>query len=59
MRRFNLFLIGLWGIGLTGWIMNLVAFIQCDFADPYKEEIIRGIGIVLAPMGAIVGFINF
>jgi len=27
------------------WIVNLIQFIHCDFEDPYKEEIIHGIGV--------------
>jgi len=41
-----------------GWIMNFVKFVKCDFEDPYKTEIIRGIGIPAVPFGGIVGYIN-
>lgn len=36
------------------WIMNIVKFCQCDFKEPYKTEIIRGIGIPVAFVGIIV-----
>lgn len=27
------------------WIINLIQFINCDFASPYKDEVIKGIGV--------------
>jgi hypothetical protein len=41
-----------------GWIMNVVKFCKCDFEDPYKTEIIRGVGIPVFPMGAVCGFMD-
>ena len=41
-----------------GWIMNFVKFVKCDFKEPYKAEIVRGIGIPAVPMGGIIGWIN-
>jgi len=41
----------------VGWVINLVRFFQCDFEPSYKAEIIRGIGIVAAPVGGVVGYI--
>lgn len=38
-----------------GWGVNLVKLIKCDFEPSYKEEIIRGVGVILPPVGAIVG----
>ena len=45
-------------IGCVGWCMNVYKFCKCDFDAPYKAEIIRGVGIAVAPMGAITGYIN-
>lgn len=28
------------------YIVNLVQFFNCDFASPYKEEIIHGVGVL-------------
>lgn len=41
-----------------GWVVNIVKFIKCDFKEPYTTEIVRGIGIVVAPVGGIIGYIN-
>ena len=44
--------------GVVGWIRNIVGFVQCDFKEPYKAEIIRGIGIPCVPMGVVCGFVE-
>lgn len=41
----------------VGWVKNIVGFCKADFESPYKVEIIRGLGIPFAPVGAIVGWI--
>jgi len=40
-----------------GWVVNVVKLVQLDFQEPYKVEIIRGVGAV-TPIGGIVGFIK-
>lgn len=45
-------------LGCVGWYMNIAKFAKCDFKEPYKAEIWRGIGIVAAPIGAVEGFIT-
>jgi len=46
-------------VPVIGFIMNVVALIGCDFNPIDKEEIIRGIGIFVPPIGCILGFISF
>jgi len=58
MSKMPYIIVALYGLGIIGWILNLIALIQCDFASPYKEEVIRIIGAVIAPLGAVLGFIN-
>lgn len=41
-----------------GWGMNIYKFAKCDFEAPLKAEIVRGIGIPFAPMGAVVGWFH-
>ena len=41
----------------TGWVKNIVKLSDCDFASPYKTEVIRVIGI-LPPVGAVVGWMD-
>jgi len=42
---------------VSGYISNIVKLTSCDFKPSYKCEIIRGVGIALFPMGAILGCI--
>jgi hypothetical protein len=32
-------------IGIS-WVVNVVKLVQCDFDSPYKEEAVRGIGLI-------------
>ena len=36
----------IWGYGIVAWIVNLVMLLNCDFAEPWKEEIVHGIGLI-------------
>lgn len=40
-----------------GWAINLFKLIQCDFKPPYKAEIIRGAGVIIPPVGGIIGYL--
>jgi hypothetical protein len=44
---------------LYGWVANIYKLCVADFEPSYKEEIVRSIGIVIAPVGVIAGFIDF
>lgn len=41
-----------------GWILNLVKFFKLDFREPFKAEVIRGIGLAPTPIGSILGYIS-
>lgn len=43
---------------LIGWFMNVYKFVKMDFEQPIREEIVRGIGIPFAPIGAIAGWVG-
>ena len=43
---------------IVGYIMNIVALCNCDFEPNYKAEVIRSIGIVVPPVGAVAGWIH-
>lgn len=46
-------------IGLfIGWCMNIYKLTQCDFQPSYKAEAIRSIGIFVAPIGGVVGYMD-
>ena len=62
-KSIGLYVAGLAGIAITllaivGWGSNVISFTQCDFDSPYQCEIVRGVGIVVAPVGAIAGYID-
>lgn len=42
-------------LGIIGYIMCIIKFIDCDFAEPFREEVFYGIG-VFTPLGAIFGY---
>lgn len=44
--------------GSIGYIMNVVKFVRSDFEAPYKNEVVRGICLVVIPVGCIVGYID-
>jgi hypothetical protein len=54
----GILILAFWITFLTGWVMNIYKFSQYDFDTPLKAEVIRGIGIVVAPMGAVIGFLD-
>jgi hypothetical protein len=43
---------------LYGYVANIVSLCHCDFKEQYKAEILRGIGIVLPPVGVIEGYLK-
>ena len=44
---------------IIGYVLNVVKFVGCDFASPYKCEAVRVIGIVVPPVGIVTGWIDF
>lgn len=47
--------------GVIGWVQCVVKFFMCDFASAtaFKAEVIYGIGMVIPPLGAILGYFDF
>lgn len=43
---------------MVGWVKNIYALTQCDFEPTYKAEVLRIIGIPIAPVGAILGYVD-
>lgn len=41
----------------VGYVRNIVKLIKLDFKEPFKAEVIRGVGI-FPPVGVIVGWIK-
>jgi hypothetical protein len=32
------------------WVINLINFLNCDFVEPFKEEVILGLGVLFPPV---------
>ncbi len=47
----------IFGLAITGWILNLVIFFGLNFSTPYRAEVFRAIG-VFSPAGAIFGYLD-
>ena len=45
-------------LAVWGWVFNIVALCHCDFASPYKAEVIRSIGVVVSPVGVVAGYLT-
>jgi hypothetical protein len=44
-------------LGLTGYVKNIIKLSECDFAPPYKAEVIHTIGLIPL-MGAFTGWLD-
>lgn len=45
-------------VPLYGYINNVIQFVSCDFKEPYKAEVLRGVGIFMFPVGCVLGLID-
>lgn len=52
-----LFILIIFFASIIGWGKNIIKLFKADFEAPYKNEIIRTIG-VFTPLGCIVGFMD-
>lgn len=43
--------------GFVGWVLNIVDLAHMDFAHITGMLVIRAIGIVVAPLGAVMGYV--
>lgn len=50
------FIIGL--ILCIGWIINIFKLTDLDFEPNYKAEVIRVVGIIVPPVGGIIGWFD-
>lgn len=57
--KLGIFVIVLYLVAAIGFVSNIVKFCKADFEPSYKEEILRGVGIPIAPMGAVLGYMDF
>ena len=48
---------GIWLAGIVGWVMNIVTIAQSSFDPITGMLVLRCIGVVLAPLGAVLGYL--
>lgn len=48
----------IWFLLIIGWCVNIVRLFCANFEEPHKNEVIRIVGIVVPPVGGVVGYIN-
>lgn len=48
-----IFLVAFYTYLFGSWIVNLIQFLQCDFQGPWKDEIVKGIGVLLFPANCV------
>lgn len=53
-----LFIILMGIAAVVGWGTNIYKFASADFQAPYKNEILRGIGIPFTPLGVVLGYLH-
>ena len=46
------------GAFASGWVMNIIQLVGCDFTEIDAKEVLKIVGVVLAPIGAIMGWIG-
>ncbi len=52
-----LFVMSLWVLGIVGWVMNIVTIAGSDFGAITGLLVLRIVGISIAPLGAVLGYI--
>lgn len=49
----SLIVLLIWIYGVIAWIVNLFKFVTCDFDAPWKDEIIRAVGLFIPPCSMV------
>jgi hypothetical protein len=49
--------IALTAAAAIGWVMNIIAIIGSDFANINGLLVARVIGVIVAPLGAVLGYV--
>lgn len=50
--------LSLWLLIIIGWFMNLYKLTKYDFDTPLKAEATRIVGMVVFPLGAVMGYLD-
>ena len=52
-----LIIVVIWLAAIGGWVANIVKLAGMDFASITGMIVLRAVGIVFAPLGAVLGFL--
>ena len=55
---FTVLVIAFWIAALIGYVANIYKLTKCDFDTPLKAEVIRVAGIIVVPVGMVLGYVN-
>jgi len=58
MRKGAIFVVILSLACFLGYCANIVKLAQCDFESSYKAEIFRSVGVIIPPIGVVLGYVN-
>ena len=50
--------IAIWILCLYGWFANIYKLTKYDFDVPLKAEVVRTVGIVVFPVGIVMGYMD-
>ncbi len=54
-----LFIMGTWVLAFIGWALNIYHLYGAIVSESWAPAVIRGIGVFMAPLGAVLGYIPF
>jgi hypothetical protein len=57
MRHMKIAVVVVVVVVAVGWVKNVIKLANCDFAAPYKCEVIHALGLI-PPFGAITGWVD-
>jgi hypothetical protein len=47
----------IWLYSIITWIINLIKFVNCDFTEPWKDEIVHGLGVFIPPVSWVTAWL--
>lgn len=53
MRSVTIIMVLCWLLFAACWIGNLAKLIRCDFASPYKSEVVHAVGVFVPPAALV------
>jgi hypothetical protein len=56
-RMLTLVILLLWVVGGWGWVWNIMKIVDSDIGAPIGMLVMRIIGVFVAPLGAVLGFL--